>query len=203
MIKNEFIKTLQPYTADEKTILAACAEVEKCYNTPSRHYHNLTHLDNLLIELTPFKSRFDHWQAIVFSIVYHDIIYNVLKGNNEEKSAALAGKRLTAIAAPEDVMSQCQQLILATKKHQAADEQTNLFTDADLSILGTDADNYKVYARQVRSEYAIYPDLIYYPGRRKVLAHFLSMENIFKTDEFRERYEVKARLNLNAELAAM
>jgi predicted metal-dependent HD superfamily phosphohydrolase len=201
MVKNELIRNLQLYTTDGGKILSAWAEVEKSYSAPSRHYHNLTHLDNLLIELTPFKSRFDHWEAVVLAVVYHDIIYSVLKGNNEEKSAVVAEKRLSAMAVPNGIMSQCQQLILATKKHKASDTQTNLFTDADLSILGADAEAYKVYARQVRSEYSIYPDLIYYPGRRKVLEHFLAMDNIFKTGEFRDRYEMKARSNLRAELA--
>jgi predicted metal-dependent HD superfamily phosphohydrolase len=97
-------------------------------------------------------------------------------------------------------MEQCVKLILATQKHEPAGEEVNLFTDADLSVLGAEPESYKLYATQVRKEYGLYPDLIYNPGRKKVLQHFLAMPRIFKTDAFYEKYETTARRNLEWEL---
>jgi predicted metal-dependent HD superfamily phosphohydrolase len=91
-------------------------------------------------------------------------------------------------------------MILATKEHQRSDDETNLFTDADLSVLGADRETYLLYVQQIRAEYSIYPDILYNPGRKKVLEHFLNMENIFKTNEFRTKYESAARKNLEAEI---
>ncbi|MNJ03033.1 hypothetical protein D3C73_1632060 [compost metagenome] len=51
----------------------------------------------------------------------------------------------------------------------------------------------------MRQEYAIYPDLVYNPGRKNVLLHFLAMDRIFKTDYFFEKYEKPARENLRKE----
>ncbi len=85
----------------------------------------------------------------------------------------------------------------------SSDFETNLFTDADLSILGSDPDTYKVYSKQIRREYSIYPEIIYNPGRKKVLTHFLKMDKIYKTEEFSDRYELNARINIQTELNSL
>jgi len=200
MIKTEFLKSLQNYSSDSEQCLAMWERVEKEYTSSDRHYHTLNHLDNLLTELADNKEEFASWDVIVFAIAYHDVVYNTLKSNNEEKSAEFARKELTKISVPENLIARCEQLILATKKHTDADFETNLFTDADLSILGASPEAYKLYSNQIRKEFSIYPDLVYNPGRRKVLKHFLEMERIFKTNEFAIAHESKARINLQTEL---
>jgi predicted metal-dependent HD superfamily phosphohydrolase len=200
MIKVSFINSLKKFISDEDESIVLWNEIEKNYSKPNRYYHNLTHLDNLVTELLPYQNRFSNWDVIVFAIAYHDIIYNTLKSDNEEKSADLAVERLKEISFPENLISKCKAIILATKKHEMADDETNLFTDADLSILGSEPKTYKIYAQQIRKEYKIYPNLVYNPGRKKVLTHFLGMARIFKTDGFFKKYELQARINLNEEL---
>lgn len=199
-IKIEFLSSLDSLSVDRKISNTLWTEIESFYSKGGRHYHTLHHLDSLLLHLKPLKSNFVNWNTIVFAIVYHDAVYNTLKNNNEEKSADLAAKRLSAINFPSNEIAICSQLILATKKHQPSDRQTDLFTDADLSILGADSATYQLYTKQIRNEYSIYPDLMYNPGRKKVLRHFLEMTRIFKTKEFFEKYDQRARLNLENEL---
>jgi predicted metal-dependent HD superfamily phosphohydrolase len=91
--------------------------------------------------------------------------------------------------------------IIASKTHLvSADQDTNYFTDADLSVLGASREVYKLYADHVRKEYRYYPDLLYKPGRKKVLQHFLDMPRIFKTEHFYHTFEEQARQNLLWEL---
>jgi len=203
MIKTEFLKSLENYSTDSIQNFTMLERIEKEYTSSNRHYHTLNHLDNLLTELADNKEKFASWDVIVFAIAYHDVVYNTLKSNNEEKSAEFARKELTKISVPENLIIRCEQLILATKKHTYADFETNLFTDADLSILGATPEVYKLYSNQIRKEFSIYPDLVYNPGRRKVLKHFLDMEKIFKTNEFAIAYESKARINLQTELNSL
>jgi len=66
--------------------------------------------------------------------------------------------------------------------------------------LGQPSDVYEQYCGQIRKEYSIYPDIVYKPGRKKVLIHFLNMEKIFKTSFFYDKYELQARANLESEL---
>ncbi|MBT1695618.1 hypothetical protein KK083_01940 [Fulvivirgaceae bacterium PWU4] len=201
MIKPLFFEACHHYSADELLVSSLWEEIGKKYTAADRHYHNLVHLDNLAKELLPVREQFSNWDTVVFSIAYHDVVYNVLKQNNEEKSADHADKKLTSMAVPAVDVQQCRTMILATKSHQVSDDPAvNLFTDADLSILGAPYEVYETYFKQIRKEYGIYPGLVYWPGRKKVLQHFLTMPRIFKTDYFFEKYETQARKNLASEL---
>ena len=202
MLQLKFSTALQPYT-NGQTITSLWQELEQAYTQHNRHYHTLNHLEALLQELLPLQAQFKHWPTVVLAIAWHDVVYNVLNQNNEEKSAEFAVARLKQTTFPAEQTERCRQLILATKKHEPADEETNLFTDADLSILGADASNYQQYAQQIRKEYSIYPNVLYNPGRKKVLTHFLAMPQIFKTAVFSNRLEAQARVNLNWELESL
>jgi predicted metal-dependent HD superfamily phosphohydrolase len=203
MIRDEFFNAVSNYDSTEDSTSKLWKEIEEHYSDASRHYHNLLHLENLTSELLPFRTTFTNWNVVIFAVVYHDIVYHASKNSNEEKSAAVAVKRLNGILAPKETVLRCGEFILATKRHEQVDDEVDLFTDADLSILGSSPDNYQAYTRQIRKEYSIYPDFLYNPGRKKVLSHFLGMETIYKTSFFRERYETLARQNLQMELSLL
>lgn len=201
MLEELFVETAGNYAGDAALISGSWAEIEKNYSGRKRFYHSLAHLENLLQQLLPVKPEIRNWDAVVFALYYHDAVYDTLKSDNEEKSAGLAEKRLKQLAVPDGIIALTKRHILATKSHLPSDDgDTNLFTDADLSILGQDWETYSAYCKNVRKEYAIYPDLVYIPGRKKVLKHFLSMDRIFKTGPFYDRYEAQAEKNLNKEL---
>jgi len=177
-------------------------EVLTAYGASNRHYHTLQHLEDLHASMAGVWSQLDVPDAVLLALVYHDIVYRAHRTDNEERSAVLMRERmLLHVDLPVHLVERAARHILATKNHvNNEDLDTELFTDADLSILGAPADRYAQYAKQVRREFKIYPDLLYRPGRRKVLKHFLDMPQIFKTPYFRERFEEQARTNLNAEL---
>jgi predicted metal-dependent HD superfamily phosphohydrolase len=176
-------------------------KLSAAYSEPGRRYHTLTHLHHMLAHLLPAKQEIRNFDAVLFALYYHDFIYNISAKDNEEKSAEFASNILNELHVPKDTIDSCRQHILATKTHALSESHdTNLFTDADLSILGQDWNSYRTYCEQVRQEYAIYPDTLYKPGRRKVLEHFLAMKSIFKTDRFIKQFENQARLNLAREI---
>jgi predicted metal-dependent HD superfamily phosphohydrolase len=179
-------------------------EIQKHYSQSNRHYHNLNHLQNMLSELEAVRHLIQDWDITLFALFYHDIIYKATSKKNEEESAELAKMRLQEIKYPTQKIEQCIRMIGATKHHTiTGDTDTDLFTDADLSILGAAPASYQRYAAQVRKEYSIYPDFLYNPGRKKVLQHFLDMPAIFKTKAFQQKYETTARQNIVRELAAL
>lgn len=201
MLEETFIKLIGNYTTDERLAIQLWNEIEANYSNKKRHYHTLNHLESLLQQLFTIKIQIKDWDTILFSLYYHDIIYNPLKTNNEQKSAEFAENRMQLIGVPKIIIENCVRQILATKKHLlSADNDTNIFIDADLSILGQPWNVYANYYTQVRNEYALYPDMIYKPGRKKVLLHFLQMERIFITDYFFERFEATSKENLHREL---
>jgi predicted metal-dependent HD superfamily phosphohydrolase len=125
----------------------------------------------------------------------------MVASDNEERSAAFAEQHLNRINYPTQKIERCRQHILATKTHDLTqDNDTNLFTDADLCILGQSWNIYASYMNNIRKEFDVYPDPIYKAGRRKVLEHFLRMEPLFKTPHFHELYEEKAKENIREEI---
>ncbi|MFT4018647.1 MAG: hypothetical protein QM668_16910 [Agriterribacter sp.] len=201
MFENAFKAQLSLLTSNQKLIEKYRLEIIERYSKNNRHYHNLTHLEFLLSSLLPVQNEIDDWQTVIFSIAYHDIIYNPLKNDNEKKSAELARKRLSALSLPHRQINKCFAQIMATRAHSiSADEDTNLFTDADLAILGSGSEDYTGYSSLIRKEYKIYPDFVYIPGRIKVLKHFLEMPRIYKTGYFYNKYEKQARINMEWEM---
>ena len=201
VLKETFLRLLSIYTDNSGLTNELWSEIEENYSGKKRFYHTLQHLDDLLIQLTEIKDELKDWEAILFTLYYHDIIYDAGRSDNEEESAALAGHRMKQVAVPEHIIEHCQKQILATKSHiQSSDSDTNYFTDADLSVLGQPWEIYLSYSHHIRREYDIYPDLIYMTGRKKVLHHFLEMDRIFKTGFFYNRYETQARQNMQKEI---
>ncbi len=142
---------------------------------------------------------------VLFSIFYHDIIYNVLRKDNELRSAALAVKRLALLQVPVVQREAVKVFIEATQTHKIPDKGVNqsdlaFFLDFDIAILGTFWEQYETYTRQVRKEYRVYPDMLYKPGRKKFLQSTLQADHLFHTHLFRTAFEAQARANMEKEL---
>lgn len=202
MLKDIFFELTKNYVDNLPQIHTLWNEIDKKYSESSRHYHTISHLENIILQLKEIKNQIVDWDTVLFAIFYHDIVYNSTRSNNEEKSAELAAKRLSEISFPK--ISKCVGMIVATKNHlQTGDNDTDLFTDADLSILGQSWEQYMIYFTQIRKEYSIFPDLIYNPGRKKVLSHFLEMDRIFKSNHFYDKLELQAKVNVVEELTLL
>ncbi|GAA4047150.1 hypothetical protein GCM10022409_36570 [Hymenobacter glaciei] len=174
------------------------------YQASTRHYHTLHHIENLLHRLDAV-----HLQdrtVVELAVWFHDAVYNALKSDNEARSAAQALAFLQHSALEPARQQRVAFLIGRTADHnqpQPPDDADLLyFLDADLSILGAPADDYWAYARQVRQEYRLVPDLLYRPGRRRVLAKMLAAPVLFQTPGMRDELDAAARRNLAAEIAA-
>lgn len=138
---------------------------------------------------------------LYFAIFYHDMVYNVLRKDNEVKSAAVAKSRLAQLGIAPERIAHCVDMIEATKDHALSDDpDTNYFLDLDMAILGTSLERYQQYREQVRMEYGIYPDFLYNKGRKQVLEKFLSGDDLFRTELFKAEFEENAIRNIKAEL---
>ncbi len=203
-MKELFFSIASKYTTDASVLAPLWQELEKHYSQKKRHYHTLTHIENLLRLAEENRGAVEDWDVFVFAIFYHDVVYRVLKSDNEEKSAALAERRLTQLEISKARIARCSALILATKTHElSTNSDCNLLLDLDLSVLGASWERYEEYAAQIRREYAIYPDFLYKPGRKKVLERFLERDFIFKTPAFRAKFESQARGNLHMEISRL
>jgi predicted metal-dependent HD superfamily phosphohydrolase len=204
MLQNQFLE-LASATTGNKLLPAQCwQEITDYYQQPGRHYHNLDHIAKLIAELESCRHLQEDHNSLLYAAFYHDIIYDVSRNDNEEQSALLAEVRMHELNAGEERTQRCRQHILATRAHRQHETgDTNLFTDADLAILGKAPEQYRAYCQAIRAEYSIYPDERYLPGRAKVLQHFLDMPYIYKTGHFQDLYEKQARINISEELVML
>ncbi len=188
-------------TGNAKQMQKLWTEIQTLHSEPHLHYHTLAHIAQIAAALDPVWDKLQNADAVLFALFYHDSIYELKSNQNEAQSAMLAYRRMQELGVAAETIQKCSAIILATKAHEkTGDSDTDLFTDADLSILGAPWEIYEQYAQNVRAEYAVYEDAAYHAGRAKVLKHFLQMERIFKTDYFFETLELAARANLRREI---
>lgn len=206
-VREQWFSLAGKYSSDHELIQKLFSEIESSYGVPNRHYHNVRHIDTLLYLSNQYQSDLQDKDVVDFSIFYHDLIYKVTRSDNEKKSAATAAKRLSELNLSPGKIADIVQYITATKSHQLngglPGSDLAWFLDFDMSILAVEWDKYLEYTRQVRREYAIYPDFIYNQGRKKFLQQSLSSPYIFHTSLFRQYHELDARENMKRELEAL
>ncbi|WP_081747693.1 hypothetical protein [Arthrobacter sp. Br18] len=124
-------------------------------------------------------------------------------GEDEQDSAALAGKLLGGLPARD--AAEVQRLVLLTISHvpEVADRAGELLCDADLAVLGSPRAEYARYVTAVREEYSQVPDADFAAGRAGVVRGLLEIEPLYRTRRGQELWLDSARRNLEDELAAL
>lgn len=199
VLKNIFTQLILNIGFNKHEINTLWSVLEKAYTRKTRCYHNLTHLKEMIAAYEEFQSHLQHPDEVLFAIFYHDYIYKTTRKDNELKSAEYA----VSLLQPKHKLNKqlVFDMIVATQHHQHNKvEDINWLIDFDLKILSKSWEEYQVYCNQIRKEYKIYPDILYKPGRKKALEHFLEHEYIYQTETFRNRYEQQARENIQKEI---
>ncbi len=203
-VRSSFIRLIALYTQDQHVADRFWNEIESSYSSKQRFYHNLKHLHYMIEFFNEYKQQLSYPNEVLFAIFYHDIVYRSTKSDNEEKSASIAKARLEQIGVETDSISLVEELIIATKHHDAKTNSDAAFLiDFDLGILGEPLDVYQTYCEQIRKEYKLIPSFLYRKGRKKVLHHFLSREHVYLTPTFQNQKEEKAIQNLQWELSSL
>lgn len=197
-------RVTEKYSDDPVQIETLWSEIVISYSNPMRAYHNLEHIQYLMEQAVSHKDEIEDFDAIVMAIMYHDIIYDNNRKDNEDNSAALARFRLGEMSFPSHVIERCIRHIQATQGHLPSDDpDTNFMIDFDLAILGEETGMYQLYREKVRREYWNVTDADFDIGRGKWITALLKRQRIYVTDGYYERYEEKARANLRKELEGM
>lgn len=201
-LKDKFVNVLLEIGFEANKTDTLWQDLEKAYSGKSRYYHNLTHLEEMIVQYEKYQSELTFPVEVLYAIFYHDYIYKATSKENELKSAEFAISILPEHAKINAAL--VFDMIVATKLHEHNKvEDTNWLIDFDLKILSKEWKEYEVYFKQIRKEYKIYPDLLYNPGRKKALQHFLENEFIYQTETFRTKFEKQARENILKEIAQL
>lgn len=172
------------------------------YSAAGRDYHNLQHLQECLYYFNQVRHLALHPAEVALALYFHDVIYNPQAADNERKSADMAVAFLQAEFVDVAVIQRVDDLIMATRTHQATTADQQLLVDIDLAILAAPTARFAEYQQQIRQEYAFVPEAQFQLKRAEVLAGFLQRQKIYQTDYFYQRLESRARMNLQHALGA-
>jgi predicted metal-dependent HD superfamily phosphohydrolase len=100
MLKSTFLSLLEPYSQHSDLIKTYWQQIAVNYSGAGRFYHTLAHLEHLYGQVLPLRPLVQDWDTFLFTLFYHDIIYNALRKDNEEKSAEIAEAHLSALGYP-------------------------------------------------------------------------------------------------------
>ncbi|MCR6659034.1 MAG: hypothetical protein NVV72_06710 [Asticcacaulis sp.] len=176
------------------------AELQAGYGHPGRHYHTEKHIVAMLNGAAGLDLNDPDMARL--AIVFHDVIYDPTRSDNEQRSAILLKERLAGLVAP-DRLNRAAGIIAATAAHKAtSDHDTDLVLDLDMAILGQPWPVYLSYAEGVMAEYLPHiGDAAWRQGRINLFIDpTLALRDIFITERFKP-LEMQARENLRREKA--
>ncbi len=173
------------------------------YAEPPRHYHTVRHLEECFARFETVRARMTDPGEVAIALLYHDAVYDPRAADNEMQSAELAVSEMRRRGASSAATERVRELILATR-HAESPPTTDaaLLVDIDLGILAADEARFDEYEREVRSEYAWVPGLLFRRKRREILEGFLARPRIFTSGAF-DADEPRARTNLARSIARL
>ena len=185
--------------------------IDRAYSEPQRFYHTLPHLDFCISHWASLREKFDDPDTALLALLYHDIVYEPARRDNEKRSAEQLATSLSNHL-EDAVVLKAQEMIEATAKHAATgDQDTNLLLDIDMGILAAREADYDHYTEGVRKEFEpAFGRQLYLTGRLSIfLEPVLAQPRIFVSslvvfDEAVARANLmNERQRLQQELAAM
>ncbi|MFD7450101.1 hypothetical protein [Kitasatospora sp. NPDC059827] len=177
-------------------------ELLRRWSDPRRRYHTAEHLRAVLRHVDALAGHAADPDTVRLAAWFHDAVYRPDRTENEERSAALAVRALTAAGLPTERVAEVERLVLLTVGHDPApgDRDGEVLCDADLAVLGGTPEAYAAYAAAVREEYAFVPEPDFRTGRAAVLRHLLTLPALYRTPDAHRRLAEPARTNLTTEL---
>lgn len=205
LVSSAYRDLVRRHGCDAASCESTLEELVRAYAESHRYYHTLDHIADLLRLLESHGGVSDA-DAVKLAILFHDVVYDPARHDNEAASANLAVKRLSSLGFAPQLIGRVERYIQATQHDVAlqarVDVDLDMLLDFDLSVLAAPSDRYRLYALAIRREYAAVPDTLYRPGRRRVLEGFLARPRIYRTERLRALWEAPARANLSGEIAA-
>lgn len=175
------------------------------YSEEGRGYHDLRHIRECLEVLDANVALADYPDALRWAILFHDIVYDttVDDGLNVAASAERAIVAAREAGLPDDLAHTSGKLVMATTHtdDDLASSDERLIADIDLVVLAWPWEIFCEYGERIRREYPWATDAEYREGRAAFFENMLAKPRLYLTEQFRDRYEMRARANIERGLA--
>ena len=170
----------------------------KAYSEKHRAYHTFDHIAACFRHLDIVRDKMENPREIELALWFHDAIYKPFSSSNEKDSAIWAQEFFELNEFEDDeVIDRVYDLIMVTEHSGATKtKDEELMIDIDLSILGTRAEVYDQFEKDVRFEYKRVPAFMFRKKRKEILSEFLARDRIYHDAYFHDNLEAQARVNL-------
>lgn len=153
------------------------------YNEPHRFYHNMDHISCMIEQAKVKYGNVDYYENLLLAIIFHDIIYDPQRNDNEERSADL----FYSFYKNDEI----KQAILETKTHQATTPISCALCELDMYYLYNDFPVFLDNSYKIFKEYQFVDYNIYRNNRRKFLTeNDVNTEWIAAADAFKPKIAV-------------
>jgi len=149
------------------------------WNESHRHYHNLDHLTSLMDDIeNQYKDKVSEkeYEKLNLVALFHDIVYDPSKSDNEEKSAEFFINLCQDKTNPD--ILEVKQAILDTKSHQSTTPISEKFNKLDMKVIEGNYDELLKWEEGISAEYTpFYGEEKYKQGRIQFLESLLDKYN--------------------------
>lgn len=156
------------------------------WNESHRHYHNLEHLNDLVLQINEdfaqgkFNESFK--DKLLITALFHDIVYEPSRQDNEERSSQFFEELCED--KKQMFVTEVKQAILDTKTHNSQNKLSETFNKYDMNIVERDFDSLLRWEEGIHEEYKSFGEQ-YKTGRLQFLESLLdkypqNSENLLK-----------------------
>jgi pantetheine-phosphate adenylyltransferase len=178
-------KTLKKYhlNIDVETIIDMWSE-------DHRGYHSISHLKDLINMILYDKVKYNEleFDSLLLTAIFHDIIYNPEKNDNEEQSAIFLHTKSPLYH--DNILNNVIDMILATKTHKSHNYLAQIFNNYDMDIVNRNFNELLEWEKGIQKEYLkFYNKTQYKIGRIDFLKKIIydypnNKENLLKLIEY-------------------
>ena len=196
----ECFETVVPAGIDPTVVAGKWSSIVQHYNEPHRYYHNWQHVRECYDLFCRWKNEISvvaDMREVLLAIIYHDVIYKIGPGNNEEQSAFYFETDANDLGFDRVTVRNVCQLIRDTTYSDGYSK--SVFGDIDLSGLGAPPATFRRKSELIRKEYASVSDEEYFLRRACLMERFLTSPKIYNSEIF-SMLEQTAKNNLEREM---
>ncbi|MFA5140310.1 MAG: N-methyl-D-aspartate receptor NMDAR2C subunit [Elusimicrobiota bacterium] len=179
------------------------AQLAGAYGAPERVYHTFWHVGHCLDEFDKARSLAARPDEVDLALWYHDFICDPREKDaiNVERSADAAAQAARSMGLADGLAERVRGLVLVTKHTGSApDPDSGLVADSDMALLGWSEETFADSYARVRAERRWLEEKLFLESHKRFCKNLLARPAIYLTEFFRQRYEAKARENLEREL---
>lgn len=144
------------------------------YKESHRFYHTWDHVEDIYRQMC--HRGFGDNHALFLAAVYHDIVYDPKRNDNEIKSAE---RFMKDYKHKDDLSNDVVRIILDTANHKPSNELSVIFCEMDLDILNRSLYQLIEYEHQIFKEYQ-YVD--YWTYKEKRIEALISLKTLVNND---------------------